>query len=135
MSQFITSRSKATAYQVEITSPSGNRIIADEPQSQGGGDTGLSPNELLAAALATCTNVTLRMYAARKSWDTGEITVKVSVVQKAPDQTEFQRRISFAAELTEEQRDRMLAIANKCPVHRLLEGQVLVQSELDAGSN
>lgn len=130
MSQSVIAHSLDSAYQVEISTPSGNQIIADEPVSQGGGNTGLSPNELLAAALATCTNVTLRMYAGRKNWDTGKITVKVSVVQKAPDQTEFHRMISFSAELTEEQKDRLLAIANKCPVHRLLEGQVQIQSEL-----
>lgn len=130
MSQTVTARGLAPAYQVEIVTPSGNKIVADEPISMGGGNTGFSPNELLAAALATCTTVTLRMYAARKGWETGEIQTEVSIQQKAPDQTEFQRTIKFGAKIPSEQRDRLLAIANKCPVHRLLEGQILIQSSL-----
>ncbi len=129
MSQSVIARSLESAYQVEVRTPSGNQIIADEPISQGGGNTGFSPNELLAAALATCTNVTLSMYASRKTWDTGEISVKVSVIQKAPDQTEFHRLISFSKELSADQKDRLLAIANKCPVHRLLEGKIQVKSK------
>ncbi len=106
-------------YRMDITTAT-NAIVADEPLELGGGDLGFTPDELLAASLGACTSATLRMYADRKGWDnlTGvEVTVTFN---RGNDRSFFNRNIVLEGELTEEQRTRLLEIANKCPVHRTL---------------
>lgn len=101
-------------------------IITDEPLTLGGKDKGMNPFELLAASLATCTAATLKMYTDRKQWQVGGIRVEVKInYNKAESFTNFDRKISFAdARLSEEALESLYGIANRCPVHRLLEGQV-----------
>lgn len=101
-------------------------IITDEPLSLGGKDKGMNPFELLAASLATCTAATLKMYIDRKQWQVGSIHVEVKInYNKAESYTNFDRKISFKnARLSEEVRESLYSIANRCPVHRILEGQV-----------
>ena len=118
-------------YYTEIKSPSGNLLIADEPLENGGKNKGFSPHELLAAALSACTNATLRMYANRKQWDVQEIHVEIDLDRDdATNKTIFTRKISLKGNLTEEQRERMLSIANLCPVHKILTNPIEVDTEL-----
>jgi putative redox protein len=109
----------------------GNKtIIADEPPEDGGADLGPSPFELLAAALASCTAITLRMYAERKQWDTGEITVNVLLDRPEPNQTVFTRIITTANTLDEASSNRLVAIANACPTHKILKGSIDIETTL-----
>jgi putative redox protein len=104
-----------------------HELLADEPAKDGGTDLGPNPQELLAASLAACTAITLEMYAKRKGWDVGRISVDCEYEQAergAP--TEVKVTLRLPAGLSEDQLDRLAAIAAKCPVHRTLEGDVTI---------
>jgi putative redox protein len=109
-----------------------HKLTSDEPQSHGGSDAGPSPQQLLAASLASCSAVTMEMYAARKGWDIGEVVV---VVDYEPSQrgspTRFEMVVRLPKELPEEQRDKLMQIVAKCPVHRTLEGEVMFEEKLE----
>ena len=109
-----------------------HRMTADEPKDQGGTDEGPSPQELLAASLASCTAVTIEMYAKRKGWDIGEVEVDVNYepAQKGSP-TKFTMAVRLPKELPEEQSERLMQIAAKCPVHRTLEGEVMFEESLE----
>jgi putative redox protein len=107
-------------------------LTADEPKDQGGEDSGPSPQELLAASLASCTAVTMEMYAVRKGWDVGEITVDVNYEPAhRGSPTRFEMTVNLSKELPEEQRERLMQIAAKCPVHRTLEGEVMFDERVE----
>ena len=110
----------------------GHHLTADEPRDQGGDDSGPSPQELLAASLASCTAITIEMYAERKGWDVGEIAVDV---QYEPAQrgspTRFRMEVQLPKELPEDQRERLMQIGAKCPVHRALEGEVMFEESVE----
>ena len=100
-------------------------FTVDEPESAGGDDLGPSPQELLAAALASCTAVTIEMYAQRKGWDTSGLTVDVHYTPAERGcPTRFEMVLRLPARLSDEQIDKLRVIANRCPVHRTLEGEV-----------
>jgi putative redox protein len=103
-----------------------HRLIADEPAENGGDDAGPSPQELLAASLASCTAITMEMYARRKGWDVGDLQVDVlyEPAQRGSP-TRFAMDVQLPKELPDEQRERLMQIAAKCPVHRTLEGEVM----------
>jgi putative redox protein len=107
-------------------------LTADEPRDHGGEDSGPSPQELLAASLASCTAITMEMYAQRKGWDVGDVAVNV---QYEPAQrgspTRFTMKVEMPKELPEEQRERLMQIAAKCPVHRTLEGEVMFDETVE----
>lgn len=121
-------RSEAAKYRVALTAGA-NAIVADEPAEKGGGNTGMMPYELLLSSLAACTIITIRMYAERKGWNPGEIGVDVSLETEKGD-TKIMRHVSFSAALETEQRERLLAVANACPVHKLLTGKIAVETGL-----
>ena len=103
-----------------------HRLTADEPEDHGGDDSGPSPQELLAASLASCTAITIEMYAKRKGWDIGEVQVDVNYEPaQRGSPTKFALEVQLPKELPEEQRERLMQIAAKCPVHRTLEGEVM----------
>src|SRR5215218_9601374 len=107
-------------------------LVADEPRENGGGDTGPSPQELLAASLASCTAITMEMYADRKGWDIGEVTVDVNYEPAhRGSPTRFAMSVRLPKELPEEQRERLMQIAAKCPVHRTLEGEVMFDERIE----
>jgi putative redox protein len=107
-------------------------LTADEPKDQGGEDSAPSPQELLAASLASCTAVTMEMYAVRKGWDVGEITVDVNYEPAhRGSPTRFEMTVNLSKELPEEQRERLMQIAAKCPVHRTLEGEVMFDERVE----
>jgi putative redox protein len=109
-----------------------HRVTADEPREHGGEDSGPSPQELLAASLASCTAITMEMYADRKGWDVGEITVEVEYEPaQRGSPTRFVMNVEMPKEVSEEQRERLMQIAAKCPVHRALEGEVMFEETLE----
>ena len=110
----------------------GHTLVADEPKDEGGDDSGPSPQELLAASLASCTAITMEMYAKRKGWDMGEVAVHVEYEPaQRGSPTRFRLRIDFPKELPEDQRERLMQIGAKCPVHRALEGEVMFEETVE----
>jgi putative redox protein len=107
-------------------------ITSDEPEEDGGTDEGPSPQELLAASLASCTAITMEMYATRKGWDIGDIAVDVDYEPaQRGSPTKFAMKVLLPKELPEEQRERLMQIAAKCPVHRTLEGEVMFDESVE----
>jgi putative redox protein len=104
----------------------------DEPTDEGGTDTGPSPQELLAASLASCTAVTMEMYAARKHWDIGGVEVCCDYTPAERGcPTRFRLVLRLPEGLSEEQVERLRIIAAKCPVHRTLDGEVMFDESVE----
>ena len=123
-----------------------HHFLADEPVEYGGNDFGPTPYDLLVAALGACTSMTLRMYANQKSWDLQEVKVHLQpdkVYAEDCEQCEtkkgkidqIQRFIELEGELTQEQKQRLLEIADKCPVHRTLHAEIDVITNLMKSSD
>jgi putative redox protein len=106
-------------------------LTIDEPVSEGGTDTGPDPQELLAVSLASCTAITMEMYAARKGWDIGhvEVDVEYSPAERGCP-TRFELVLRLPDDLAQERAERLRAIAAKCPVHRVLDGEVMFQERV-----
>ncbi len=128
------------SYRTEIASGR-HAMIADEPEEIGGDDAGPTPYDYLLGALGSCTGMTLRMYADRKDWPLDEATVRLSHDKVHAEDCEhcdtaegkvdrITREIELRGDLSAEQRERLLEIANKCPVHRTLHSEIDVQSSL-----
>jgi putative redox protein len=109
-----------------------HQLTVDEPIDAGGDDAGPDPQELLAVSLASCTAITIEMYAARKGWDIGhvEVDVEYSPAERGCP-TKFQLVLRLPDDLPEEQVERLTVIAAKCPVHRALEGEVMFQERIE----
>jgi len=110
-------------------------LTADEPEELGGNDFGPSPFELVGSGLGSCTSITMQMYAKRKGWDLEEVLVHIDHSKGPseidPDKTvnHFERIIEMRGNLDESQRARLMMIANKCPVHRMLESEVIIKTK------
>ncbi len=126
-----TARRSSTSYthRVDIRQ---HQLTADEPVEHGGEDEGPSPQELLAASLASCTAITIEMYAKRKGWDIGpvEVTVDYSPAERGCP-TKFKLAMRLPNGCSEEQVRRLQAIAAKCPVHRTLDGEVMFEDRIE----
>ena len=109
-----------------------HQLTVNECMEAGGGDAGPDPQELLAASLASCTAITMEMYAARKGWEIGEVEVEA---QYTPAErgcpTKFELVLRLPAELPAEQVERLRVIAAKCPVHRTLDGEVMFEERIE----
>ena len=108
-------------------------VVIDEPASIGGDDNAPTPVEYLLTALGSCVAITLRMYAEKKEWDLGKINVEVYQKDELkPEglQKSIVEEISFEKELSEEQKDKLLEIAAKCPVAKLIKGETKITSKL-----
>jgi len=126
----ITSQIGAVPYLV--THRGGHNVWhADEPEAEGGGDTGPAPFELLLSALGACTAITLKMYAQRKGWPLEDVDVKLSL-ERTSTASAIDRQIVLHGELSAEQRERLLQIANACPVHKTLTHPIAITTGLAA---
>ena len=109
-----------------------HQLMADEPVDLGGEDEGPMPQELLAASLASCTAVTMEMYAKHKGWDIGDVEVECEYTPAERGcPTTFKSSIRLASDLDSEQVERLRVIAAKCPVHRVLEGEVMFDEKVE----
>lgn len=108
-----------------------HRVSSDEPGTRGGSDTGPTPHELLLGSLGACTSITLRMYAGRKGWELGKITVGLRFTPGGDSQkAHIDRRLSFSKPLTDEQSKRLLEIAAKTPVTLTLLAGVAIETSI-----
>ena len=136
----VAARTLAGSFLTQLNA-AGHRLVADEPQAVGGTGEGPTPYDLLSAALASCTSMTLMMYARHKDIELTSVTVRVrhgrihakdceDCETRSGRIDEFVRELLVEGELTEAQRQRMLEIADRCPVHRTLQGEVKIRTEL-----
>lgn len=108
-----------------------HELIGDEPKTNGGSDLGFSPGELLCSALATCTCVTLRMYADKKEWNLTDVKANISFTRNTEKNTSFiKREIELSGNLSPEQRERLLSIANQCFMHKTLTNPIEIETKL-----
>ena len=128
----VVTRIGRSGYRTEITA-GGHRLIADEPADVGGTDTGPAPYDLLAAGLGACTAITLRMYADRKDWPLEAVTV--SLVHRKVDAAECRDCETRTGPLETAQRQRLMEIAGRCPVHRTLQSEIDVITREKAPEN
>lgn len=105
---------------------------SDEPADAGGGDSGPNPSALLLGSLGACMAITMHMYAARKQWPLAGVTVRLrlSAMEKPASGNEISSQIALAGALSADQRDRLLQIANVCPMHKVLSGTIHIQATL-----
>jgi putative redox protein len=107
-------------------------ITADEPADRGGNDAGPSPTELLALSLASCTAITIEMYADRKQWDVGALEVEVDYeLHPREGRARFDLVMRLPRALTDEQVERIISVAGKCPVHRTLLGEIEIAERVE----
>jgi putative redox protein len=122
-------QTKKYAHDVKVRE---HTLTADEPKDEGGDDLGPSPQELLAASLASCTAITMEMYAQRKGWNTDGLEVDVDYTPAdRGSPTRFNMVMRMPAHLSEEQVEKLRVIAAKCPVHRTLEGEVFFDEQVE----
>jgi putative redox protein len=134
--------SSAEGFLQDISAGPRHHVLADEPESYGGTDRGMSPYNFLAAGLGACTSMTIRMYARRKGWPLSHVSVDVTHdkvhaqdaghANGGPGEKidRFTRVIRLTGDLDADQRARLLEIADKCPVHRTLEGGAKIATRL-----
>lgn len=102
-----------------------NELLADEPTDVGGTDLGFSPSELLCSALAACTCATLRMYADHKGWALEDVQVSIDFERNNEQNiAHFKRHITLVGDLSTDEKIRLLGIANKCPIHKVLSNPI-----------
>jgi putative redox protein len=125
----IARRVQGYTHEVEVD---GHHVVSDEPPQKGGNDEGPSPTRLFLASLAACTATTVEMYADRKGWELG--SVEVEATRESGDREEpvrYSVEVRIPAPITDEQSERIKAIAAKCPVHRMLTGKVEIEDRVE----
>jgi putative redox protein len=117
---------RVEGYAHDIEFEDGHDLRVDEPAAAGGTNTGPRPTQLLGASLASCIAITVEMYAQRKGWELGAVEVDLEVGYDGYVPQSFEVGLRLPGELSEEQRQRLLTVATKCPVHKVLAGQAHV---------
>lgn len=119
-------------YLVQLTDDLGHTWPADEPKEVGGGNTGPAPDRLILGGLGACTAITIKMVAARRSWPLTGVRVELQLNPdgKPENGNDIVRRIFLEGGLSDEQRAQLLKIANACPMHKLLTGEVRIHTDL-----
>ncbi len=112
---------------VEVSN-SRHSLVADVDSKVGGNDTGFNPHELLEASLGACTNITILMVAKRKGWPLEDVKTVVKVIKEAEENI-IKREISLIGNLSQEQKLKLIEIANKCPMHNFLERKTIIETE------
>ncbi|RMG57874.1 MAG: OsmC family peroxiredoxin [Bacteroidetes bacterium] len=110
-----------------------NTFLADEPESVGGANKGMRPHEILISALASCTAITLRMYASRKQWQVDEIHVQATLKRAMTDEgyrAYIHMDLDVKGDLGEKERARLLQIARACPVHKTLSNPISITASI-----
>jgi putative redox protein len=132
----VTARIGKSRFQAEITAQ-GHVFVADEPAADGGKDEGPAPYDLLLSALGACTVMTLRSYADLKQLDVSAIEARLSLETKTEQGrqiTLIHREIRIEGNIPPEMRQRMMTVADKCPVHKVLSGQIEIFSREGGGA-
>lgn len=108
----------------------GHFIYSDEPEDIGGTDEGMPPAALLLASLGSCTAITIRMYADRKSFSLDHIKIELAICkeEEMSKETTISRKIELSGDLTDEQRERLFVIADKCPIHKILSHPIKIET-------
>jgi putative redox protein len=126
----ITAQIGKELYKTELKSAT-HTIISDEPKDIGGKDLGFAPRELLASSLGACTVITLRMYANRKGWDLSDAKVEVTFDwDEDKSKSVMTRKVALFGTLDDAQRERLLKIANNCPIHKVLSNPIEIDTIL-----
>lgn len=125
----VTARSGGAPYEVSL-SDGQHAWTADTIEANGGADAGPDPEALVLGALGACTAITLRMFAARKQWPLQQVQVQLRYLRRDATGTAIERELLLEGALDPEQRQRLLEIAEKCPIHRLLTGEVTIATSL-----
>lgn len=126
----ISARLERTPYETHLWTDS-QVIVVDEPIDVGGQDRGMRPGELLAGSVASCTIITVRMYADRKGWPLDSVVAHVDYTSDpATKRSLFKLRLILNGELNDEQRARLLEIADRCPIHRALQNPIDFETTL-----
>jgi putative redox protein len=121
--RIVARRRQGFAHDVEVD---GNTVRMDEPPEAGGEGSGPRPTALLGASLAGCIAITVEMYADRKGWDVGQVEVDVEMLYEGVVPNSFEVGLKLPGHLDAEQKRRLLVIATKCPVHKVLAGEAHV---------
>ncbi|OQA34247.1 MAG: OsmC-like protein [Betaproteobacteria bacterium ADurb.Bin341] len=130
MTQIIITGNGKGRYQQEVKIGQ-HQLLADEPESLGGDDAGPSPMEFVLTGLGACTAITLRMYAEKKGLDIARITVSLEHRRSPEGKHQVERVVAVEGNLTDEQRTRLLEIANRCPTHLALQQPLEVKTRLE----
>lgn len=104
-----------------------HQIMADVAKELGGDDEALNPHEIVEAALGACTAQTLELYAKRKNWDLTNLQIQVKIIHEGADSL-IDTSISFGDQVTEEMKQRLMEIAKKCPIHKLLQSNIKIET-------
>ena len=132
MTHQVIAQSTQIKYIANLSNASGHHWQADEPKKVGGGNTAPNPMELLLSALGACTVITLQMYAERKGWQLKEVNIELEFALEAAQsgKNHINRVIRLTGELDGAQKERLLKVAEACPVHKLLIGAIEISTSL-----
>jgi putative redox protein len=130
----ITANLGSVPYTVRLTDDLGHHWLSDEPPDKQGANLGPTPTRLLVASLGACTAITMKMYAERKGWPLERVDVRVELLTYVPvpeGGTSIRCGIVLVGPLSPEQRERLMAIAGACPVHRILNAPIRIEARLE----
>jgi len=135
MSQVLVQNNDTAHYKQAIKAGS-HSFSADVPKDKGGEETGPNPHELLLGALGACTSITLQMYAKKKEWDLKNVSIQLSEEEvddpanAGKKMSKISRNITVEGDLTAEQVESLKTVADKCPIHKILQGAKSIETAI-----